>query len=57
MVSLKPGDQFNDLPLKTSDLIAAQHDDPSLNNLWEKVVSEEKIESQSRCYFMKHGFY
>ena len=54
-VSLKPGGQFNDLPLKTSDLIAAQHGDPSLNNLWEKVVSEEEIENQSRCYFMKHG--
>ena len=54
-LSLKPGGQFNDLPLKTSDLIAAQHGDPSLNNLWEKVVSEEEIENQSRCYFMKHG--
>ena len=54
-VSLKPGDQLNDLPLKTSDLIAAQHGDPSLRNLWEKVVSEEEIESQSQCYFMKHG--
>ena len=39
----------------TSDLIAAQHGDPSLNNLWKKVVSEEEIENQSRCYFMKHG--
>ena len=53
-VSLKPGDQFNDLPLKTSNLITAQHGDPSLSNLWEKVVSEEEIESQSQFYFMKH---
>ena len=54
-VSLKPGDQGNDLPLKTSDLITQQHGDPSLNNLWGKVVSEEEIENQSLCYFMKHG--
>ena len=54
-LSLKTGGQFNDLPLKTSDLIAAQHGDPSLNNLWEKVASEKEIENQSRCYIMKHG--
>ena len=44
-VSRKPGDQFNDLPLKTSDLITAQHGDPSLSILWEKVASEEEITS------------